>query len=388
MARNGVAETGHLLVVDDNKVNRLLLGRRLEQQGHTVAFAENGREALEMLRTQPFDLVLLDIEMPELDGYQVLERLTADTHLRNIPVIMTWSLDEIDSVVKCIEMGAEDYLTKPVNPVLLRARIGASLEKKRLRDVQRELIRKFATEEVADDLETSGFALGGKYVDATAMFSDIRSFTTIAESQSPADTIELLNSYYALMFEAINDHGGTVNQMIGDGLMAIFGAPQPHADHCERAVRAALEMVSLVELFNRERAAQGKVQIRIGIGIASGQMIAGYAGTQHRATYTCVGDTVNVASRLEAHTKVVGQPILIDDNTRQRLSVDLLVEEQGPVQVRGKTMAVRVAPPRRTSVAPPAQRFVLELDRCVLAAVVSQCAGPVLAQEVPSFAFL
>ncbi|HKZ86474.1 MAG TPA: adenylate/guanylate cyclase domain-containing protein [Anaerolineae bacterium] len=342
MARNGVAETGHLLVVDDNKVNRLLLGRRLEQQGHTVAFAENGREALEMLRTQPFDLVLLDIEMPELDGYQVLERLTADTHLRNIPVIMTSSLDEIDSVVKCIEMGAEDYLTKPVNPVLLRARIGASLEKKRLRDVQRELIRKFATEEVADDLETSGFALGGKYVDATAMFSDIRSFTTIAESQSPADTIELLNSYYALMFEAINDHGGTVNQMIGDGLMAIFGAPQPHADHCERAVRAALEMVSLVELFNRERAAQGKVQIRIGIGIASGQMIAGYAGTQHRATYTCVGDTVNVASRLEAHTKVVGQPILIDDNTRQRLSVDLLVEEQGPVQVRGKTMAVRV----------------------------------------------
>ena len=342
MARNGVAETGHLLVVDDNKVNRLLLGRRLEQQGHTVAFAENGREALEMLRAQPFDLVLLDIEMPELDGYQVLERLTADTHLRNIPVIMTSSLDEIDSVVKCIEMGAEDYLTKPVNPVLLRARIGASLEKKRLRDVQRELIRKFATEEVADDLETSGFALGGKYVDATAMFSDIRSFTTIAESQSPADTIELLNSYYALMFEAINDHGGTVNQMIGDGLMAIFGAPQPHADHCERAVRAALEMVSLVELFNRERAAQGKVQIRIGIGIASGQMIAGYAGTQHRATYTCVGDTVNVASRLEAHTKEVGQPILIDENTRQSLTADLRVEEQGPVQVRGKTQVVRV----------------------------------------------
>jgi class 3 adenylate cyclase len=342
MARDGVAETGHLLVVDDNKVNRLLLGRRLEQQGHTVAFAENGREALEMLRTRPFDLVLLDIEMPELDGYQVLEQLTSDTHLRNIPVIMTSSLDELDSVVKCIEMGAEDYLTKPVNPVLLRARIGASLEKKRLRDVQRELIRKFATEEVADDLETSGFALGGKYVEATAMFSDIRSFTTISESQSPADTIELLNSYYALMFEAINDHGGTVNQIIGDGLMAIFGAPHPHADHCEMAVRAALEMMSLVELFNQEQAAQGKVQIRIGIGIASGQMIAGYAGTQHRATYTCVGDTVNVASRLEAHTKVVGQPILIDENTRQALSADLLVEEQGPVQVKGKTQAVRV----------------------------------------------
>ena len=133
--------TGHLLVVDDNKVNRLLLGRGLEQQGHTVEFAENGIQALEALNAGEFDLILLDIEMPEMDGYQVLENITADYHLRHIPVIMTTALDELDSVVKCIEMGAEDYLTKPVNPVLLRARINASLEKKRLRDEQRELIR-------------------------------------------------------------------------------------------------------------------------------------------------------------------------------------------------------------------------------------------------------
>src|SRR3990172_8056219 len=231
MGRNAAPDTGRVLVVDDNKVNRLLLGRGLEQQGHTVAFAQNGRQALEMMHAQAFDLVVLDVLMPELDGYQVLERLTSDPHLRNIPVIMTSSLDELDSVVKCIEMGAEDYLTKPINPVLLRARIGASLEKKRLRDQQRALIRKFATNEVAEDLETSGFALGGKYVDATAMFSDIRSFTTIAESQSPADTIELLNTYYALMFDAITGHSGVVNQMIGDGLMAIFFAPLPPEDH-------------------------------------------------------------------------------------------------------------------------------------------------------------
>jgi len=342
MARNAAPRPGRLLVVDDNKVNRLLLGRGLEQQGHAIAFAENGRQALDMLRAQPFDLVVLDVLMPELDGYQVLAQLTGDTHLRGIPVIMTSALDEIDSVVKCIEMGAEDYLTKPINPVLLRARIGASLEKKRLRDQQRALIRKFATEEVAEDLETSGFALGGKYVEATAMFSDIRSFTTIAESQSPADTIELLNTYYALMFDAINGHGGTVNQMIGDGLMAIFGAPQPRADHCEMAVRAALEMVSLIELFSQEQAAQGKVQIRIGVGVASGQMIAGYTGTQHRATYTCVGDTVNLAARLEAHTKVVGQPILIDENTQRALNGRIQTVDQGPVQVKGKTVSVQV----------------------------------------------
>ena len=162
MVRSAMRLTGHLLVVDDNKVNRLLLGRGLEQQGHTVDFARDGREAMEILQEQDFDLVLLDIEMPEMDGYQVLEKLASDLNLRNIPVIMTTALDEIDSVVKCIEMGAEDYLTKPVNPVLLKARINASLEKKRLRDEQRELIRKFATEEVAEDLESSGFSLGGK----------------------------------------------------------------------------------------------------------------------------------------------------------------------------------------------------------------------------------
>ncbi len=334
--------TGRLLVVDDNKVNRLLLGRSLEQQGHTVEMAENGRQALKMLHSRPFDLVLLDIEMPEMNGYQVLEKATGDLQLRDIPIIITSALEELDSVVKCIEMGAEDYLTKPVNPVLLKARIGASLEKKRLRDQQRELIKKFATSEVATDLETSGFALGGKFVEATAMFSDIRSFTTIAESQTPAETIELLNTYYTLMFEAISDQGGVVNQMVGDGLMAIFGAPLLQPDHCEHAVKAALDMIDMIQLLNADRLAQGKSEIRIGIGIASGQVIAGYTGTTRRATYTCVGDTVNLAARLESHTKVIGKPILIDGTTQSVLGSGIKTDAEGPIQLQGKTMEVQV----------------------------------------------
>jgi adenylate cyclase len=333
---------GRLLVVDDNKVNRLLLGRSLEQQGHTVEMAENGRQALEMMHARPFDLVLLDIEMPEMNGYQVLEKATADLGLRDIPIIITSALEELDSVVRCIEMGAEDYLTKPVNPVLLKARIGASLEKKRLRDQQRELVRKFATSEVASDMETSGFALGGKYVEATAMFSDIRAFTTLAESQTPEETIELLNTYYTLMFEAISDQGGVVNQMVGDGLMAIFGAPLAQSDHCERAVRAALDMIEMIQLLNVDRQVQGKPEIRIGIGIASGKVIAGYTGTTHRATYTCVGDTVNLAARLESHTKVVGKPILIDAATRSALGADLQTESEGSALLKGKTVEVPV----------------------------------------------
>ena len=225
MTSPGNSHAGDLLVVDDNRVNRLLLGRALEQLGHAVTFAENGRQALEVLGQRRVDLVLLDIEMPEMDGYQTLAALAADPRLREIPVVMMSSVEEVDSVARCIELGAEDYLFKPVNPVLLRARVGASLEKKRLRDRQRELFRKFATAEVAEELLTTGLALGGKHVEASVMFSDIRAFTRLSETLSPADTIELLNSYYTLMFDAIGGHGGIVNQMLGDGLMAIFGAP-------------------------------------------------------------------------------------------------------------------------------------------------------------------
>ena len=137
---------GHLLVVDDNSVNRLVLGRYLQQQGHTVAYAENGRQAVDMLRAQPFEMMLLDIEMPEMNGYQVLEEMRSDARLRDMPIIVTSALDEMDSVVQCIQMGAEDYLTKPIDQVLLKARIDASLEKKRLRDGQRDLLRKMEAE--------------------------------------------------------------------------------------------------------------------------------------------------------------------------------------------------------------------------------------------------
>lgn len=331
-----------LLVADDNKVNRLLLQRSLQLQGHSVALAENGRIALEMLAREPFDLLLLDIAMPEMDGFQVLEHLRADRQLRDLPVIVTSAVEGMDSVVRCIECGAEDYLPKPVNVVLLKARIGASLEKKRLRDQQKELVRRFATREVADDLDLSGFALGGHTVQATVMFSDIRGFTTMAEQMSPEETIELLNTYYTLMFDAISGHGGVVNQIIGDGLMAIFGAPLPLADPCGSAVRAAREMVEMVALYNLEPERAGKAAIRIGVGIASGSMIAGYTGTKDRATYTCVGDAVNLAARMEAYTKEAQCAVLIDGATAQALGDRALLSALGTVQFKGKAEFIEV----------------------------------------------
>lgn len=306
---------GRLLIVDDNKVNRLLLSRSVEMLGHSVTLAENGKIAMARLEEAEFDLILLDIEMPEMDGFEVLEAIKADRRLSSIPVIVTSSVEGLDNIVRCIELGAEDYLSKPVNKVLLKARLGSSLEKKRLRDEQKALLDRFATREVAEDLSEQGFAIGGRRIEATVLFCDIRGFTTLSEHQEPEATIDLLNAYYALMFDAISGHGGMVNLMIGDGLMALFGAPQPLENAAQSAVDAAQEMIAMIEGFNEDQLANGGVPIRIGIGIASGEVVAGYAGTQDRATYTCIGSTVNLAARLESHTKVAGCALLLDETT-------------------------------------------------------------------------
>jgi len=170
---------------------------------------------------------------------------------------------------------------------------------------------------------------------ASVLFCDIRDFTPLAEAQPPEETIELLNNFYALMFDAITGQGGMVTLMAGDGLMAVFGAPLPIARHEECAVRAACEMRELIELYGQERVAAGKTAIRIGIGIASGEMVAGYAGTKARATYTCIGDTVNLAARLEAHTKVAGRAILVDRSTHDALGGRVAAEPLGAVSYKG-----------------------------------------------------
>ncbi len=338
-----MAERGaRLLVADDNKVNRLLLGRTLELQGHRVSSADNGRRALEMLRGERFDLLLLDLEMPELDGFALLEIIAADAVLREVPVIVTSSLEGVAHVARCIELGADDYLHKPVNPVLLKARVGSSLEKKRLRDQQQEQVRRFATSAVAQDLQQGGFALGGRRVQATVLFADLRGFTSLVESQTPEDTIELLNTWYTLMFDAISGQGGVVNQIIGDGLMAVFGAPLPLPEPGLSAVRAALDMSEMLTLYNAERASEGRAAIGMGVGVASGDVIAGYTGTMDRATYTCVGDTVNLAARLEAHTRACAEAVLIDAATQAALQGRVATRALGPVALKGKAAAVEV----------------------------------------------
>lgn len=334
--------SAHLLIVDDNRVNRLLLARSVELLGYTATPAENGRAAMALLGNGDFDLMLLDIEMPEMDGFEVLEAIKLDPSLQDLPIIVTSSVEGVDNIVRCIDLGAEDYLPKPVNPILLRARLSSSLEKKRLRDEQKILLRRFATSEVVQDLQETGFKLGGRRVHASILFCDIRGFTAISESQSPEDTIELLNIYYTLMFEAINHHNGIVTLMIGDGLMVSFGAPQPLENPAASAVAAAQDMLAIIAQFNHEQAASQKPEIRLGIGIATGEVVAGYAGTKQRATYTCIGDKVNLASRLEGHTRKASRPILIDDATKLAVSESQSCNLIGEVKFDGFSNPVAV----------------------------------------------
>jgi class 3 adenylate cyclase len=331
-----------VLIADDEPFNVDYLEQELDDLDCDTISARNGQEALDKLRSESPDLVLLDIMMPVLDGFAVLAFMKTDPKLRDIPVIIISAMNDLQNVVKGIEQGAEDYLPKPFEPVLLRARISSSLEKKRLRDEHRRLIRTFADRDVADELLRSGFSLGGKHTRITSMFTDIRNFTTITEANDPADVIDLINQYYQIVIGTVEAYGGNVNQLQGDGLMSFFGAPVAYADQAQRAVLSALEISRKLAHYNQMQAQKGNQQIDIGVGIATGRVVAGYAGTQSRATYICVGDVVNLSARLESHTKVVKKPILIDENTCRELDGSLPVEALGEEIFKGKTLPVRV----------------------------------------------
>ena len=319
---------GRVLIVDDDRINRTLLARGVEQAGHLVRTAENGRDALALLGEEPHDLVLLDIVMPELDGVSVLEQIKSDPHLQHIPVIMISAVDETDSVVRCIEMGAEDYLPKPFDPVLLRARINAGLARKRLHDIEQERVRsvfsRFVPEHVVEDVlerTDDDLRLGGSREVGTVMFTDIRGFTTFSEQAEPQRVIQILNQYFGEMIEAIFAQEGTLVGYRGDGLLAVFGAPIALDDHADRALASAREMLAVrLPRFNGwldEHELAGPFQM--GVGLNSGPFMSGNVGSARQLEYTVHGDTVNTAARLEGLTKGAGRSLLFAESTYRAL---------------------------------------------------------------------
>jgi len=334
-------QTAQMLVVDDDDMNREMLCRRLQKLGYDVTEAVNGREALETLKTGNYDLVLLDILMPELDGFQTLEFIKADQRLRHLPVIMLTALDDVESTVRCIEAGAEDFVPKPFNPVILRARITASLEKKRLRDQEQAYLAQLQSERskserlllnvlpraVADRLKSGERTIVDSFLDATVVFADIVGFTRIATRNSPNRTVQLLNDLFSNFDRVAEQHQLEKIKTIGDSYMMVGGIPTVNPNHAEACANACLELMEALRVFNRRH--QLDWQIRIGLN--NGPVVAGIIGTRKFA-YDLWGETVNIAARMESQ----GQPgrIQVSANTMRVLESKFYFESVGVIEIK------------------------------------------------------
>jgi len=342
-AEGGKVETGNILVVDDMEANRTLLSRRLTRDGHRVTTAAGGRQALSLLEIDDFDLVLLDLMMPEMNGFEVLGRIKADPRMHAIPVIMISALDEIDSVVRCIEAGAEDYLPKPFNPVLLKARINAGIEKKRWHERERlyldrledekekfeRLLLNILPQQIIGRLNEGETIIADRYDNVSVLFSDLVGFTEISAKLAPTELVSYLNALFSGFDAIARELGVEKIKMIGDAYMVVAGVPEPRADHAQAIAEMALRMIETVERTNREQGAPFTARI----GIHSGPVVAGIIGT-HRFVYDVWGDTVNLASRLETLSET--NRIQVSEATAALLAEGFELEDRGKIRIKGK----------------------------------------------------
>jgi adenylate cyclase len=357
--RSGLDEAGRVLVVDDTPFNRQLLTRLLRKIGHEALEAPDGAAALALLRdpaTEPVDVILLDIMMPVMDGYETLAALKADEALHNLPVIVISGVDELDSVVRCIEMGAADYLPKTVDPAILRARIAASLGQKRLRDQehallgtidrQRSQLARFLSPQVAALVSSpDGEAmLAGHRREITALFCDLRNFTKFSETAEPEEVLGFLRLYHATLGELIVAHEGTLEHFAGDGIMVFFNDPVLQEDHAQRAVQLALDIRDRFKDISADWRRRGHV-LEVGIGMATGYATMGRIGFEGRYDYGGVGNAIILASRLSG--EAVAGEILLAPRTYAAID-EAWAEPVGERQLKGfsRPMPVYAAAPR------------------------------------------
>jgi adenylate cyclase len=364
------AEAAWILVVDDDPINRQMLTRLLEQDGYRVDTAADGEKGLEMLRTDPFDIVLLDLVMPGMDGYQVLTKMKSDDALKHIPVLMITAVDDVASAARCIEAGAEDYLPKPFDAVVLRARITASLSRKRMHDLEAqhltemarlnrrlesrieeqmaELVRtgelrRFLPNQVAESLLAGALTPDDHFERrrVTALFADLVGFTELSETLEPEELAEVLNAYLREMTAVAVSHGGALDNFIGDGIMVIFGAPVAgdEAEQALAAVRTAIGMRSRMRELAADFARKGipgNLQIRAGIN--TGHCTVGVFGSEVMRAYKAVGFTVNIASRLQSAAEPGG--ILCGYRTYALVENRVRAVRHDPLRVKGAARPV------------------------------------------------
>ena len=343
-------EKMRVLVVDDSRTLRKVLVRELRQIGPMqIEEASDGVEALEILQARTFDLVLLDMEMPELDGLGVLTALKESGQLSGLPVIVISSAEEIDKTVKCIEMGAEDYLPKTFNPILLRARILSSFEKKRFRDLEKDYLEQLQKEKellqmeqmkserlilnilpkpIAERLKKNEKNISSSYEDVTILFSDIVGFTQMSSLLTPSDLVALLNDLFTRFDKRAESLGLEKIKTIGDAYMAAGGVPVPRADHADIVADMALGMLEDLAEFNRDN----QISLQMRIGLNSGPVVAGIIGFT-KFSYDLWGSTVNVASRMESSS--APDKIQISPSTFKALSGRFDLQERDEIEVKG-----------------------------------------------------
>ena len=338
-----------VLLVDDSRLIRMSLRRSLVEIGLTdITEAGDGREAIEMLVREPFDLMLLDMEMPEMNGMEVLTVLRDTPHHPWPPVIVISGGTNLDDAVRCIEMGAEDYLSKPFNPVLLRARVTTSVERKKLRDQEalrmrqleqqheaitqeqaktEQLLLNILPRKIAQRLKAGEEHIADAFPNVSVLFADMVGFTAMSRTMKASDLVKVLSDLFSRFDLITEKHGLEKIKTIGDCYMLAGGVPEPSDDHAHAAIDAALEMCLALEEI-RERTG-GTLRMRI--GVHSGPIVAGVIGLR-KFTYDLWGDTVNVASRMES----TGEPgrIHVSVHTADLIRSQFKLESRGCIEVK------------------------------------------------------
>jgi class 3 adenylate cyclase len=336
-----------ILIADDRPDNVELVRDVLTMEGYQVVVAVDGQQALDRIREYLPDLVLLDLDMPRLNGYQVCEQLKADPATAGIPILMLTAWSAPDQRVKGLQLGAEDYMAKPFDYRELQARVKARLRAKQeadhLREMQqsiRQTFERYVPVHVVEQLlaNPTEVSLGGRQQEVTALFADLRGYTTLSESLSVEELVDVLNGHLTVAARAVLAYEGTISQYAGDLVMAIFNAPLAQSDHALRAARAAQKLQADVASYHALLPAH--LRMEFGIGIASGPAVVGNIGAYELLHYTAIGDTINLAQRLEEMAP--GGHIFMTERTCRLLGCGAQVECRGPVAVRGRSEPVSI----------------------------------------------
>jgi len=328
-----------ILVVDDTPMNIKLLGDLLTAKGYTVATAANGEQALAAIAAEPPDLVLLDVMMPGLSGYDVCRRIRDNPATALLPVVMCTSLDPIQERVKGIEAGADDFLSKPVNQPELFARVKSLLRIKGLQDERLARLKSFFSPQLAEAIAAGkgDELLKTHRREITVEFFDLRGFTAFTDNAEPEEVMDLLRAFHAALGKLVLEHQGTLERFAGDAVMVFYNDPVPIERPAEHAVRAALAMLEafgpIAQLWKKRG-----YDLGLGVGIAQGYATLGAIGFEGRWDYAAIGNVTNLAARLCSEAKS-GQ-VLADRKTMAVLDGVFEFDSVGPLTLKGFSQPV------------------------------------------------